>query len=177
MATTSSDRYKKLGISVALAGEPPAPAGTLLHAIEADLRPRTFLERTMAEDIAVNLWRQNRIRALEKDLIESRAREALQTGHPETTSNWQSLYAESYRRLCEESGILQMLHRFDRGYSRENAATLRLFLQFRVTRYTALSGSGQSETPRRPLLFDPPGDPDAIDWTLFEEPEPETNKS
>ena len=113
---------------------------------------------------------------LENAVIDSRLQE-----YPAVTNHGSAkdAYAAVFRRLSDESGVLELLHRLDRDYSSENAATLRLFLQLRVARHAAINASAEYHgvsTCHR-FLFDPPGDPDTIDWELYQEtPEPEQNE-
>ena len=72
MSTATHERYKECGQNLALEGESVPLAMALLRAVEEDLRPRTFLERTFAEDIATNLWRKARVRALENAVVDCR---------------------------------------------------------------------------------------------------------
>ena len=176
MSPSTHERYKEYGRNLALEGESSPLAMALLRAVEEDLRPRTFLERAFAEDIATNLWRKTRVRSLENAVVDCRFQQ-----DPEITDlgpSSTSAYAAVFRHLSDESGILELLHRLDRDYSSENAATLRLFLQFRVARHSAINASAeyQGVSTGHRFLFDPPGDPDTIDWDLYKTPEPEQNE-
>jgi hypothetical protein len=99
--------------------------------IEADLKPRTFVEELLVADFAANSWRKWRIRQMEKALMDYEiSHHECAPGVPRIATK----AALALRSADSGSGIFTLLGRFESRYARQMAGALRLLLQLRAAR-------------------------------------------
>jgi hypothetical protein len=119
-------RHGLLAQTIVLAGEKPASFKALLAAFETELQPRTQIETSCVETMAVARWRLMRLWGMEKASLQHEMSKQDPGQHDPATHA-----ALAFRALCDESNSANLLNRYETRYDRQYTRALNLLLKFR----------------------------------------------
>lgn len=132
--------------------EKPGLLAALSKILHAELRPRTFIERSIVATIAVTHWRQSRLRSFEQAMLEAETeRQAATCGQPNEPPI--HTVARAFRSLIDESRALSLIAREDARCSGTIAESLRLLAEYRKTPPPADQPEEDTRTPEE-VAFD-----------------------
>ena len=126
-SSRNSTRHGLLSQTVVLEGESKERFEELLLALTAELKPRTTIEASLVETMAVARWRQLRVLGIQKAEFDlEMARQAAPESKPVRA-------AIVFRNLADNSRVLDVLLRYEVAYDRQFFRALNLLLKFRAT--------------------------------------------
>ena len=126
-SSRNSTRHGLLSQTVVLEGESKERFEELLLALTAELKPRTTIEASLVETMAVARWRQLRVLGMQKAEFDlEMARQAVPESKPVRA-------AIVFRNLADNSRVLDVLLRYEVAYDRQFFRALNLLLKLRAT--------------------------------------------
>jgi hypothetical protein len=126
-SSRNSTRHGLLSQTVVLEGESKERFEELLLALTAELKPRTTIEASLVETMAVARWRHLRVLGIQKAEFDlEMARQAVPESKPVRA-------AIVFRNLADNSRVLDVLLRYEVAYDRQFSRALNMLLKLRAT--------------------------------------------
>ena len=118
-----------LAQTVVLEGESHERFEQLLEAITAEVNPRTSIEASLVETMAIARWRQMRVWGIQKAAFDiEMARPENANGSPPARA------AVVFRGLGDNSRTLDLQHRYETSYDRQFSRALALLVKLRTVK-------------------------------------------
>jgi hypothetical protein len=127
----------------------------LVAALHEELQPRTPIETSLVENMAVARWRQMRVWGMEKAGLEHEMRRQDEASGPETGApDTATRSALAFRALSDGSRSLELINRYESRYDRQYLRAHRRFLEL-VDRRTPPAAEPPQSVVERPAPAPP----------------------
>ncbi|MGA2713091.1 MAG: hypothetical protein ABSG41_08270 [Bryobacteraceae bacterium] len=146
-SSRNATTHGMLSGTIVLEGESKDRFRALLAALHEELQPRTPIETSLVENMAVARWRQMRIWGMEKAGMEHEMRRQAEAS--QSTEDTATRSALAFRALSDDSRSLELINRYESRYDRQYLRAHRRLLELRDRR---------TPPPAQPAVPDPPGD-------------------
>jgi hypothetical protein len=124
-------RHGMLSQVLLIEGESQENFISLFNELHDEFQPRTGVETTLVENMAVSLWRQTRLLNLESAGITSQIRKQAETGqsvNPDPATR----AADAVRSLTDQSRMLEFLSRHETRCARQYDRSLKRLIELRA---------------------------------------------
>src|SRR6204780_5263109 len=118
--------------TIVLEGESKDRFRALVAALHEELQPRTPIETSLVENMAVARWRHMRIWGMEKAGMEHEMRRQAEAAQSKEDTATRSALA--FRTLSDDSRSLELINRYESRYDRQYLRAHRRFLEVRDRR-------------------------------------------
>ena len=160
-SSMNSLRHGMLAQTVVLEGESLQRFEQLLETITAEIQPRTSIEASLVETMAIARWRQMRVWGIQKAAFD------IEMARPENASGSPPARAAVvFRSLVDNSRTLDLQHRYETSYDRQFSRALAALVKLRsvkpneqedallvgpLTRATATWEPAQNDQPEKEI--------------------------
>jgi hypothetical protein len=131
-SSRNATTHGMLSGTIVLEGESKDRFRALLAALHEELQPRTPIETSLVENMAVARWRQMRIWGMEKAGMEHEMRRQAEAS--QSTEDTATRSALAFRTLCDDSRSLELINRYESRYDRQYLRAHRRLLELRDRR-------------------------------------------